>query len=99
MAPVPAEVIKAKLRYKCKSCGCEELIGENIMEWQMIGEPPFLRSAPRTNFANGQTGYVLPPMIIWHECHKDQERPFPMGYGICELVGLMPIRETEEKVQ
>lgn len=99
MPKVPGEVVKAQLRYRCKACGGEELVGENITEWQMIGEPPFLRSAPRVDFATGQTGYVLPPLIVWHECHKDQNSRFPLGYGLCELVGLSPIREKDDSVQ
>lgn len=88
---VPSESIKAKLRYRCKACGCEEVVAGKMPEWQMSNDPPFLKSSPQTDFSTGQTGYILPPVFIWHECHKDlrSDKP-PLGYGVCELVGIIP---------
>lgn len=99
MNKIPEEAIKSRLKYKCMSCGGEELIvDEKRSEWIMIGSPPYAVSPPMTDFASGGVRHEVPPMVIWHECHVEPDRP-PVGYGMCQFVGLVPIQEKDNETE
>lgn len=83
-----------RLHYRCKLCGGLETVGDP-RPWKMLEQPPFIVSEPTTNLIIAATGVIIPPMIIWHECFKDEGRGFELGYGLCEFAGLLPVPEKE----
>jgi hypothetical protein len=85
-----------RLQYRCKLCGGVETVGDP-RPWKMLDHHPFIVSEPTTSIIIAATGVIIPPILIWHECHKDESRGFKIGFGLCEFAGLLPVREKEEE--
>jgi hypothetical protein len=73
--------MKYKPQYKCRLCGGIEAFGEI----ELLDPPAHL-------------AIYQPYSPIWHQCFKPHahDHILPIGYGICDFAGLVPVKEKEK---